>query len=227
MRWSPDRVCGRSGRKDLAEPEKRRLAIFARDLVHGSAVAGFHFAAQQAGRSVQRGFFLRAEPASKSDQSPLFVIVSCSSRRSKYSSCPARELVMVGVERRDSSALQSARRSLTFCWTWDGSRDVSPSRASAIDAAERELHLLDLCVELAELRWQIETFLDEQVLDRVLDRPLALGEERLEVVGRERVAEQDVERGRRDEVRLEDGTYRRSRRSLRSAPAGTRSGGGC
>ena len=48
-------------------------------------------------------------------------------------------------------------------------------------------------------------FLDEQVLDRSLDGSLAFCEERLKVVWRERVTEQDVERGGRNEVGLEGG----------------------
>ena len=68
------------------------------------------------------------------------------------------------------------------------------------DAADAELYLLDLGVELTKLGREVETLLDEQILDRGLEGSLAFREKRLKVVPRERIAEQDVERGGRDEV---------------------------
>ena len=70
------------------------------------------------------------------------------------------------------------------------------------DAADAELYLIDLDVELTKLGREVETLLDEQILDRGLDGSLAFREKRLKVVPRERIAEQDVERGGRDEVGL-------------------------
>ena len=55
-----------------------------------------------------------------------------------------------------------------------------------------------------EVRRQVKPLLHQQVLDRVLERPLALGKKLLEVVWRERVAQEDLEGRRRDEVRLKD-----------------------
>ena len=65
----------------------------------------------------------------------LLTIVSCSSRRSQYSSFQPEP----GVLRSKAGFFLAAAwsRSLTFCWTWDGSLEASRSKASSIVTRSR------------------------------------------------------------------------------------------
>ena len=58
---------------------------------------------------------------------------------------------------------------------------------------QAELGLLNSSVQLAKLRRKIETLLDEQVLDCVLKRALALGEKGIEIIRGKWVAQHYVE----------------------------------
>ena len=62
--------------------------------------------------------------------------------------------------------------------------------------AKAKLDFLDLIVQLAELRRQIQALFDQQFLDRLLDGSLALGNECFEIVCAEGVTQQNLQ-GRR------------------------------
>ena len=78
-------------------------------------------------------------------------------------------------------------------------RQVAPQRRFH-HLAHGKLHLLGGGVEVAQLRRQVETLLDQQVFNRILQGALALGDKRLEIFRAEWGTQQDVERRRRDEV---------------------------
>src|SRR5438309_1056798 len=70
--------------------------------------------------------------------------------------------------------------------------------------ADVQLDLLRGNIEVAQLRREVEALLDEQVFDGILQGTLALRDERFEVTRTEWGAEQNVECGRRNEVRLKN-----------------------
>jgi len=71
------------------------------------------------------------------------------------------------------------------------------AKSLANDAPQPQFDAFNGCVEFTKSRWQIEAFLDEQLFNRLLNRPLPLGNERLKIVGSEGIAKKNVARGRR------------------------------
>lgn len=70
-----------------------------------------------------------------------------------------------------------------------------------------QLDGLDLPIKLPQLGREVEPLLDQQILDRCLDRALPLVEEHGEILGPEWISEKDVKRDRGDEVGFERGSH--------------------
>jgi hypothetical protein len=165
--------------EDLAEPEDRCLAEFPGDLVDRAAVPN---AVAQARELIEPfgEYLLRAE--ADLERRPERLVGDCVLQFAEIGilklSCQG--LVMVRVDGRilPSRGLEPVL---------DPCLDVGwQSRRVAIESvgdhtADAELHFLHLRVELAKLGREVETFLDEQILDRGLDGSLAFCEERLKV----------------------------------------------
>ena len=62
-----------------------------------------------------------------------------------------------------------ASRSLTFCETCDGIPVMSFASIAFEEGSEPQLRVLNFRVELSKLGCQIQTLLNEQILDRILE----------------------------------------------------------
>src|SRR5262245_1986892 len=72
--------------------------------------------------------------------------------------------------------------------------------------SQLQFHVLRSDIQITQLWRQVETFLDEQVLNRILQCALPFDDESFKVVLAKRTAQQNVESRRRDKMRLKHTT---------------------